>query len=1058
MRKRFLALALAVLAVLPTAWAYDFSATSPSGHTLYYEIISGTTNVGVVRPGSGYAYSNYVTGNVVIPDTVTYNGTTYNITELKVVSYYGTFKNCSGLTSITIPNSVTSIGEYAFSGCSGLTSVTIPNSVTSIGNSAFEYCSSLTSVTIPNSVTSIGNSAFAYCSGLTSVTIPNSVTSIGESAFSYCSDLTSATIPNSVTSIGEYAFAYCTGLTSITIPNSVTSIGNYAFSGCSGLTTLNFNAINCSDFISYYHPFTFCSIPTITIGDSVQRIPGYFAYFAYDNTSLTSVTIGNSVTSIGDYAFGNCISLTSVTIPNSVISIGVYAFGNCISLTSVTIPDSVTSIGNNAFYLVNNITYSGTATGSPWGALSLNGYVDGDFIYSDSTKTTLTRYIGSATNVTIPNSVTSIENSAFSNYSGLTSITIPNSVTSIGEYAFSGCSGLTTLNFNAINCSDFNSSNYPFNSCPISTIIIGDSVQRIPAYFAYYKTALSSITIPNSVTSIGNNAFSYCSGLTSVTIGNSVTSIGNNAFYNCTSLTSVTIGNSVTSIGNNAFYNCTSLTSITIPNLVTSIEECTFYNCISLNSATIPNSVTSIGEAAFANCKDLTSITIPDSVTSIGTYAFNACSNLTSVTIGNSVTSIGEGTFANCSDLTSVTIPNSVTSIGEGAFYFCSSLTSVTIGNSVTSIGVDAFSDCTSLTSVTIGSSVTSIGKWAFWQCSSLNIIICKSAFPPTLGSSVWANVPTNANVYVPCGRSSIYSANTGWSRFTNIQDSSFINVELSVNDSLMGHAEVLLNSCDSTIIKATPNSGYVFLNWSDGNTNNPRTIVLNRDTTFTAYFIPQYRVEVLSDNDTMGTVSGGGSFDPDSEITISAHPLDGYKFIGWNDGNTDNPRIIVVNSDTTFTASFAPLLQYTITVSSEDESMGLATGGGVFDEQTIISIVAAARGGYRFKEWSDGDTNKVRDIMVVCDSVLIAKFERNVGIANIDNLEDLDLYPNPTTGIITFNRTDIQKVEVLDAMGRLLMTIENKHIIDLSKLSQGYYTLRITLPEGVAIRKVIRK
>ena len=179
------------------------------------------------------------------------------------------FVNCTGLTSVTIPNSVTSIGGYAFENCSGLTSVTIPNSVTSIGEGAFQECSSLTSVTIPNSVTSIGIYAFQYCSGLTFVSIGNSVTSIGNDTFNGCSSLTSVTIGNSVTSIGDYAFYQCSGLTSVTIPNSVTSIGNDTFNGCSG---------------------------------------------------LTSITIGNSVTSIGDNAFNGCWGITSVKVVVSDLS------------------------------------------------------------------------------------------------------------------------------------------------------------------------------------------------------------------------------------------------------------------------------------------------------------------------------------------------------------------------------------------------------------------------------------------------------------------------------------------------------------------------------------------------------------------------------------------------------------------------------------------------------------------------------------------------------------------------------------------------------------------
>ena len=268
----------------------------------------------VTSGSSGVKYS----GSVVIPKSVTYEGTTYSVTSIGNFAFYG----CSGLTSVTIPNSVTSIGNYAFQNCSGLTSVTIPNSVTSIGSWAFEGCRGLTSVTIPNSVTSIGEYAFYNCSGLTSITIPNSVTSIGRYAFYgtkwydnqpdglvYAGKVAyeyKGTMPNGTEikikegtlGIADYAFSGFGVLASITIPNSVTSIGGGAFSGCSG---------------------------------------------------LASITIPNSVTSIGEYAFFRCSGLTSVTIPNSVTSIGGEAFEYCSGLTSVTIPESVTSIGSSAF-------------------------------------------------------------------------------------------------------------------------------------------------------------------------------------------------------------------------------------------------------------------------------------------------------------------------------------------------------------------------------------------------------------------------------------------------------------------------------------------------------------------------------------------------------------------------------------------------------------------------------------------------------------------------------------------------------------------------------------
>ena len=309
------------------AMAYDFSYTY-QGKTLYYNITSdNTVEVTYYSSDNYFQNNNYVNGDVVIPSSVTNNSTTY---------------------------SVTSIGEGAFSYCSGLISVTIPNSVTSIGEAAFYGCSGLTSVTIPNSVTSIGEAAFYGCSGLTSVTIPNSVTSIDYAAFRDCSSLTSVPIPENVTSIGESAFRDCSSLTSVTIPNNVSSIGGFAFNGCSSLITLNFNAINCNDFAPNSNsPFSSCPISTINIGEGVERIP---AYFAYKSNSLTSVTIPNSVTSIGDHAFRACSSLASVNIGNGVISIGNEVFRACSSLASVTIGSSVASIGNYAFGFCNTLT------------------------------------------------------------------------------------------------------------------------------------------------------------------------------------------------------------------------------------------------------------------------------------------------------------------------------------------------------------------------------------------------------------------------------------------------------------------------------------------------------------------------------------------------------------------------------------------------------------------------------------------------------------------------------------------------------------------------------
>jgi hypothetical protein len=408
-------------------------------------------------------------------------------------------------------------------------------------------------------------------------------------------------------------------------------------------------------------PSTINELPVTSIGDRAF----------YNKSSLSSVTIPNSVTNIGAYAFSSCVNLTSVTIPDSVTSIKAYAFSACIRLTGVTIPTSVTSIGEMAFGFcrLSAITVDG-----------LNSFYSSlDGVLFNKSQTTLIQCPGGkAGGYAIPNSVTSIGDWAFSDCPSLTSVTIPNSVTSIGNYAFYGCYSLT------------------------------------------------SVVIPNGVTSIGNSAFISCTGLTSVTIPNSVTSIGAWAFQSCHSLTSVTIGNSVTSIGDGAFLWCGSLTSVTIPNSVTSIGSSAFYDCTSLTSVTIPNSVVSIGENAFSWCTSLTAITVDalNSVySSLAGVLFNESQTTLiqcpggkagSYTIPNSVTSIGNQAFAGCASLTSVTIPNSVTSIGDWAFEVCSSLTSVTIPSSVTTIGSYAFSYCPSLTGAYFQGNAPSLGSSVF--------------------------------------------------------------------------------------------------------------------------------------------------------------------------------------------------------------------------------------------------------------------------------------------------------------------------------------------------------
>lgn len=359
--KLFRSLLLALIAaMLPQlANAYDFMVDG-----LCYNYNSDSMSVTVTwQNNASYPDPNYtdLNGDLVIPESVTYNSTTYSVTLIGDEA----FCNCTGLTSLTIPNSVTSIGRSAFYGCSGLTSVEIPNSVTSIGWMAFGECTGLTSVSLPNSVVTLGQgdnmNAFGGCTGLSSIIvdggntkfdsrdncnaiietetnslitgctntiIPNSVTKILNHAFSLYPELTSIDIPNSVTYIGYQAFLGCTGLTSITIPDSLTSINNTAFQNCTGLKTVNWNAVSCESSSA----FGGLGITTFTFGNEIKVIP---SFICHGLTGLTSVEIPNSVTSIGEWAFRNCTGLASVTIGNSVNSFGRAAFNGCTGLKSI---------------------------------------------------------------------------------------------------------------------------------------------------------------------------------------------------------------------------------------------------------------------------------------------------------------------------------------------------------------------------------------------------------------------------------------------------------------------------------------------------------------------------------------------------------------------------------------------------------------------------------------------------------------------------------------------------------------------------------------------------
>ena len=805
-----------VLTISGTGAMADYESASPAPWDAYKEnVISVVINDGITTIGKRAFYNIDAMTSVTMPNSLTTIGdnafyscdglTTIEIPKGITSVGYRALDNCSKLTAVvwnakvcnykfeypsqiksyTFGEEVETLSTSCCDGMSELTSIVIPNSVTSIGYRAFTGCSKLASVTIGNSVTSIGDEVFWNCTALTSIEIPNSVTSIGSWVFKGCSALSTVTIGSSITKIGEQAFYNLESLAEVTCKAVVPpTLGNECFKYASRYDLLvpagsedayakawtqsqwkSIDAIadpylasgtcgaNLTWTLSYSGLLTISGTGAMTDWSTATAVP-----WAAEHAAVKAVQIADGVTTIGAYAFYKLTALIEITIPANIATIGAHAFENCTGLVTMTC-DAVNppACGTDAFAGVSSslqvlvpvesvAKYSNAETWKdlkvtkipiPYGTCGENltwNYKDsvltisGTGVMEWDGYAPWDSYYGSVKTAVIEDGAVNIDSAAFYFSMNLTSVTLPATLDSIAYLAFYAC----------------------FN--------------------------LKTITLPKSITKLGEGAFYYCMGLDTITCyATTPPTCGASCFY------AVDTENAIVYVPNGSlekYQNADGwkdFTNIQI-NPILASGTC---GAEGDNLTWILNSdglLTISGTGAMADNVDawalyraeIKSVAIAEGATNIGKEAFAECANLSTISIPNTVKSIGEGAFINCSSLPAITIPEGITSIKDNTFSGCAKLTGLIFPNTVTEIGKSAFAG-SGLTSLVVPLFVTKIGEKGFSGCTGLTAINAQVVTPPECGANAFANVDESITLFVPEESVADYKKAKEWKDFTNV-------------------------------------------------------------------------------------------------------------------------------------------------------------------------------------------------------------------------------------------------------------------------------------------------